>query len=44
MSPDRFPQRRWRPANIRERICFSNEVVDIREDGESSPQPATHFK
>ena len=31
-------------ANIRERICFYNEVVDIMEDGEPLPRPATHFK
>ncbi len=31
-------------ADIKERLCFYNEVVDIREDGERLPKPATHFK
>ena len=31
-------------ANIENRICFYNEVVDIREDGKLLPRPDTHFK
>jgi uncharacterized protein (DUF427 family) len=31
-------------ANIRNRICFYNEVGDISEDGQSLPRPETHFK
>ncbi len=31
-------------ANIENLICFYNEVVDIHEDGELLPRPATHFK
>jgi len=29
---------------IQSRICFYNEVVDIREDGKLLPRPDTHFK
>lgn len=31
-------------ANVENRVCFYNEVVDIREDGEPLQRPATHFK
>ena len=31
-------------ANIEDRICFYNEVVDTREDGKQLPRPDTHFK
>ena len=31
-------------ANIENRICFYNEVVDISEDGARLPRPVTHFK
>ena len=31
-------------AQIQDRICFYNEVVDIFEDGTLLPRPDTHFK
>ena len=31
-------------ANIENRICFYNEVVDTSEDSEPLPRPDTHFK